>query len=61
MSTAEVPLRVQASYSGSVLEAVSLLAAYPERLSSGDVALGLQSLATTASTLALDNTAVSTV
>ena len=52
---------VQASYSGSVLDAVSPLAANPEQLSSGDVALALQSLAATASTLALDSTAVSTV
>lgn len=61
VSTAVVPLHVQASYSGSVLDAVGQLAANPEMLSSGDVALGLQSLAATASTLALDNTAVSTV
>ena len=51
---------VQASYSGSVLGAVSQLAANPDQLSAGDVALALQSLAATASTLALDDTAVST-
>ena len=58
-STAVFPLCVQVSYSGSVLGAVGQLAANPEALSSGDVALGLQSLAATASTLELDNSAVS--
>ena len=49
----------QVSYSGSVLDAVHEIAANPQLLSAGDVALALRSLSVAASMLPLDNTTVS--